>query len=1207
MFKNTKKEKFSLRKYKDGRTDSKLIGAITILGIAMLAGGGTASANVSSNGKNETTLVSEFEKVSSSAKTTFTDDQNPSKKVTVDAVADIRYNQPTKANQNTGDADGTDSVKFKSDATVNYLLKDDNSKLQDSKIVAGEEGTVWTPYDKKGISYDADGKDYRESTVEKISSVDIATGSEERLLVNNKEYRLVRSEVVDGNKATYEKTYFNDIKAPVSPEGMHNNLGEINYGKITGKVYLVEEISDGHYGKYVEASNINSDEEAVAAWKNGQAAAKDFTKENVTLQEGDTILVMDRDTYAHGSGTRTVNTVKYRREKVPATPKYDEVVSSEEIKEVSAYPTYAFGDEILNGSFLTIGKDGVFGTSDDGEVTFKNEEHLRYERNWKVVNRFSEMTDVPDVDFRKMSVNEILRYMQAEVYGVLEYFDHYAKTDAQRQEVQERRAIVDRNIVDAAEMIKNENIDIVAQSWRIAFLSPDKEKLTALRKHIESGEKVLDALLLTLKTDEENVDQYGNQKNVKKITKEVLHYEQNYDHHDYPKFSYRKIVSYHKDAEQEHYSDWEKVYPEVETREDSVYTNKGTVTIADDLSNINVVNENSTTNETELTKKDMTTKEETDYVVKEIITPVRAYKVMGDGSPVVNHYYEMLTSRDIIPSSTQNEKVGTVTVQYVSNTGEKLKSDEIVAEEEPYEISKTYDLISGTTKVGEEKVVETLTPIYDATPKRHDTIIADKTGFTYRFDAIAFDSAPERSVIDKAQTIVKYVYRLVSKEDPTPVKKEVKGSVIVKYVDAQGNEIKPAETLINNAVLRTTYTYITKSGDKVVSTREEVGDWHISDYNAKDKWVEKITTADGKNYEYQGVYAVSGKFNNTTAETGKVAEGITTVVYQYEFAKPSWEVPTDSPKEEVSEFKGEVENPVLDKKGTVIVKYVDTNGNKIADDEVVKDNVVVAKARTNFKEGVNETTYTSTDEVYSVTPKQTIEVDGVTYKLKGLLPISKELKNSVVEKGAVQEGVTTIIYRYALQVKAPTLEVPEYEGGVSPVEPPVLEVPEYEGGVSPIEPPVLEVPEYNGGVSSPEPPVLEVPEYKGGVSSTKPPVLEVPKFEGGASSVQPPVLELPEYKGGVPSNRPAVLEVPEYRGSALANTVESIPNPKEQLQNLPTVEKLEEKILTLSAVNRKKSERLPNTGAASSDVATTGFMMMLAALGMGIRKRRKEK
>ena len=54
MFKNERKEKFSLRKYKNGRTDSKLIGAISILGLAMFAGGGTALANVSSDMKNET-------------------------------------------------------------------------------------------------------------------------------------------------------------------------------------------------------------------------------------------------------------------------------------------------------------------------------------------------------------------------------------------------------------------------------------------------------------------------------------------------------------------------------------------------------------------------------------------------------------------------------------------------------------------------------------------------------------------------------------------------------------------------------------------------------------------------------------------------------------------------------------------------------------------------------------------------------------------------------------------------------------------------------------------------------------------------------------------------------------------------------------------------------------------------------------------------
>ena len=1088
MFKNIRKEKFSLRKYKDGRTDSKLIGAITILGIAMLAGGGTASANVSSGGQNETTLVSEFEKVPSSAKTTFTDDQNPAKKVTVDAVADIRYNQPTKANQNTGDADGTDSVKFKSNATVNYLLEDDKSKLQDSKKVAGEEGTVATPYDKKGIAYDTDGKDYRESTVEKTgTAIDEDTGKEAVIQANNKEYKWIRSEVVNANKATYEKTKFNDVEAPVSPEGMHNNLGEINYGKITGKVYLVEETSDGHYGKFVEASGVTSDEDAVAKWKNGRATAKDFTKENVTLKEGDTILVMDRDTYAHGSGTRTVNTINYRREKVPATPEYNKVVSSEEIRDVNGYPTYAFGDEILDDKFLTIGKDGVFGTSDDGEVTFKNEEHLRYERNWKIGNHFSEMTDVPDVDFRKMSVNEILRYMQSEVYGILEYFDHYAKTAEQRQEIQERRTRLDQNIADAAEMIKNENIDIAAQSWRLAFLSPDKEKLTALRKHIESGEKVLDELVLTLKTNEENVAQYENQKNVKKITKEILYYELNHKdisgyRYDYPKFSYRTIVSYHKDAEREHYSDWEKVNPEVETREDSVYLNKGTVTISDDLSNINVVNENSTTNETELTKKDVKTKEETDYVVKEIITPVRAYKVMGEGETVVNHYYRLSTKLSDSPVKIENTKVGSVNVNYESESGEVLKSSEVIAEDVAYEKVKTYDILSGSTKVGEEKVTEKLEPTYDTTAKRYKTILGDNTGFTYEYLGLKEGSAPEEGIINKEKTQVTYIYRLVTKEEPNPTEKKVVGSVVVKYVDAEGNEIKPAETLVKEAVLRTTYTYTTKSGDKVVSTRDVVKEFTVQDYNVKEKLVDEIMTADGKTYKYHGIYPASTKFNNVTSETGKVVEGVTTVVYQYDYdvsVKPSWKVPSD----------------------------------------------------------------------------------------------------------------------------APILEVPEYEGGVSPVEPPILEVPEYEGGVSPVEPPILEVPEYEGGVSPVEPPVLEVPEYEGGVSPVELPVLEVPEYEGGVSPVEPPVLEVPEYEGGVPSDRPTILEVPEYKGSV----IEPIPNPRDQLQNLPTVGDLEERIVTLSSVNRKKSEKLPNTGATSSGVATLGFVTMLAALGMSVGKRRKEK
>ena len=1025
MFENTKKEKFSLRKYKDGRTDSKLIGAITILGIAMLAGGGTASANVSSGGQNETTLVSEFEKVSSTAKTTFTDDQNPEKKVTVDAVADIRYNRPAKANQNTGDADGTDSVKFESNATVNYLLEDDNSKLKDSKKVAGEEGIVSTPYDKKGIAYDTDGKDYRESTIEKTgTAIDEDTGKEAVIKAKDKEYKWIRSEVVDAKKATYQKTKFNDVEAPVSPEGMHNNLGEINYGKITGKVYLVEENSDGYYGKFVEANGVTSDEDAVAKWKNGQATAKDFTKENVTLKEGDTILVMDRDTYAHGSGTRAVNIAEYRREKIPAKPAYNYTEGFNRTEGIPGKPTYAFWMQSITGEFPTIGDDYIFGTADDGKVNFKDENILYYNNISKSLP--PGITDSKNHHFKNESLQEILEAMHAEIYGVLEYFDRNVKNETDRKELQARRGELAQHITNTINMIKQNQIKVLLESENgLMFSQGNPEVLKKLRTQIEETQSVLSDLEISLGTTVEKLPEYNRLKNVTQTKKGVLKYSRT------DGFQSGFINSYHKDAEPEYYSDWEKVYPDIEIREDSVYVNKGAVTISDDLSNINVVNNDSTTNETEFTKRDITAKEETDYKVKEIITPIRAYKVMGEGETVVNHYYRLSTKLSDSPVKIENTKVGSVSVNYESESGEILKESEVIASNIAYEKVKTYDVLSGSTKVGEEKVTENLEPTYDATEKRYKTILGDKTGFNYEYIGLKEGSAPEEGIINKEKMQVTYIYRLVTKEDPKPAEKEVVGSVVVRYVDPEGNEIKQAETLVKDSVLRTTYTYTTRSGDKVVSTRDVVKELAAPDYNTKEKLVEKITTTDGKVYKYHGVYPVSTKFNNVTAETGKVVEGTTTVVYQYDYdipVKPTWQVPSD----------------------------------------------------------------------------------------------------------------------------APTLEVPEYEGGTSSTEPPVLEVPEYRGGVSPIEPPVLEV---------------------------------------------------PEFKGGVPSDRPTILEVPENRGSF----VEPIPNPKEQLQNLPTVEKLEEKIVTLSVVNRKKSERLPNTGNTSSDVAKLGFMSMLAALVMSVRKRRKEK
>ena len=236
MFKNNKKEKFSLRKYKDGRTDSKLIGATLLVGMGLLASGGTALAAVNSNSGDSVTLVSDTSKVASTEATTFTDDKDKSKTVKVDAVLEKGAAEPTKANSNTGDVDGNDTLNFKSEATVNYKLNSDKSLLKSETVEAGT-GTVTTPYDKKGLAYDTDGKDYRESTVAKIGdAVTEATGKKDTVEANNKVYEYVRSEVEGADKLTYDKTKFNDIEARVSPEGMHNSLGEIDYTKTKGKV-----------------------------------------------------------------------------------------------------------------------------------------------------------------------------------------------------------------------------------------------------------------------------------------------------------------------------------------------------------------------------------------------------------------------------------------------------------------------------------------------------------------------------------------------------------------------------------------------------------------------------------------------------------------------------------------------------------------------------------------------------------------------------------------------------------------------------------------------------------------------------------------------------------------------------------------------------------------------------------------------------------
>ena len=227
---------------------------------------------------------------------------------------------------------------------------------------------------------------------------------------------------------------------------------------------------------------------------------------------------------------------------------------------------------------------------------------------------------------------------------------------------------------------------------------------------------------------------------------------------------------------------------------------------------------------------------------------------------------------------------------------------------------------------------------YDTTDHKPTTITADD-GTTYRIDTNATQGHESGQVVEGTTRVV-YVYDKVEK----PVEKKY-GDVTVEYKNKDGVTIAP----------------------KVTDTpRSEVG----TDYDTKDQRKDTITTVDGKKYKLD-LTATQG------AETGKVVEGNTNIVYYYDL------VP-DAPQK---------------KYGDVTVEYKN------------KDGVTIAPKVTDTPRSEVGTDYDTTDQ-----RKETITtVDGKKYKL--------DLKATQgAETGKVVEGNTNIVYYYDLVPDIPTPE-----------------------------------------------------------------------------------------------------------------------------------------------------------------------------------------
>ena len=672
-----------------------------------------------------------------------------------------------------------------------------------------------------------------------------------------------------------------------------------------------------------------------------------------------------------------------------------------------------------------------------------------------------------------------------------------------------------------------------------------------------------------------------------------------------------------------------------------------------------------------------------EYVGLKQGSPAASGKVV-EGTTEVVYEYRLVSEEEKTPSKSVATKTGSVDVKHVViNEDGSLKTlkTEVVKDKVPVEYEDTYVTYSKGVKVSERKEKRAVTEKYDTTDKQYSTLKDEATGLVYKYVGQTSDSAPATGDVTEGEKHVIYSYVLDKKEDATPTVTEAKGSVVVKYVDVDGNEIKDAENVVTDAVVKTTKTYATKSGDVVLSTRDEVTENDVN-YNATEKKVD-IINKDGKKYVFRGVYEVSDKYNNVLEETGRVKEGTTTVVYQYDYVipvdpnkpnsntpnppkpgggtpdnpptpsngeveppqpengipnkpnttpntpKPEDKIPNDpkgrtykdlgvlkevkrnityvyenGPKAgqeastpvnqnarftrtaEINSRTGEVvytsewtkeqklaevvspeikdytvdkvkvdeltvtheskDSEVVvkysqvpsvskrdyakDKKGTVVVKFVDINENFLADDVVAKNNVIVAEATTTTTEDKEETTYKATGEEYAVTAPETIVVDRVTFKLKRVLPAGDKFENTVDEKGLVKEGVTTIVYQYVMQLSAPSVDKPEYEGGATPLDPPTVDIPEFEGGVVPLDPPIVEKPE----------------------------------------------LKIPEEPTPAPKQDP-------------------MPEPK------PTPEVPGKPVMTAQV------KRLANTGSETSNAAVLGFGALIAGIALAVRKRQNEK
>ncbi|SNV34915.1 von Willebrand factor A [Streptococcus acidominimus] len=227
---------------------------------------------------------------------------------------------------------------------------------------------------------------------------------------------------------------------------------------------------------------------------------------------------------------------------------------------------------------------------------------------------------------------------------------------------------------------------------------------------------------------------------------------------------------------------------------------------------------------------------------------------------------------------------------------------------------------------------------------------------------------------------------------------EEHGSVIVHYVDEQGNTIQTSNNLVQDELVNTIYrSQVTLDGisTNIITSSDPSG----ATYDANTVKPNQIQF-DGKTYEFVQVQA------DSAAPTGTVPVGQTEVTFVYKY------VPQVETKHETSQ-----------KTGNVVVKYVDKNGNEIQAPNQLITNGVISNIKTTITlvDGVetdrkNEEVGTGLIYDTKLVRNDEIDFNNQVYRFA-------EVKQGDMETGTVVEGTTVVTYIYDLAPN--TIEVKE--------------------------------------------------------------------------------------------------------------------------------------------------------------------------------------